>query len=269
MRTDTPRILFSKRPEDLVINTPGPALCIYHRAYADRIPAIDDCEAIEFRCLGDSFRETDHFAGLRSIVFLGVNRFFSPSSRMHPVFDILQYSLPGVERYSVDTSPYVGALWRLWAHFSFAGVPYGTYTYSFLLESHCTAFADGIRAENPMSDEMIQSHARGNVRLDYDRYFGEPVVEVVSVDRAAHREYARLKEELFTTNTTAVPIIRGLSEFAQSVCPERAVPLERDIYDTPDSLKIVRTDLKVDETLTRFILEKMAEVNHICEVLRS
>jgi hypothetical protein len=148
-------------------------------------------------------------------------------------------------------------------------VPFGDYTYSYLLESHYQSHLDGQRAENPLSDDAIRTHAHGQVLLDYDRYFGEPSIEVVPVDTAAHRRYEERKEELFATEGRIGPIIRGLVAVAKAACPERRMPAEHAIFETPDSVRIVRTDLKVDIYLTSVLLDKMAEVNHICEVLRS
>jgi len=264
-----PRILFSKHPELLEIPAAAPAVCVYHKQYAKRLPAIDCCTYVEFGRLCETFREVDYFAGVRSVVFVGANKFFNSSTRNHPVFDVLQYGLPGVERFSVDTSPYIGPLWRLWSHFSFAGVPFGDYTYSYLLESHYNSFKEGVRAENPLSDEEIRRYARGNVLLDYEHYFAEPMIEVVPMPPGVHAIYEERKEELFETEDDIKPILRGLAQVAKSACKERRIPAEHKIFETPDAVRIVRTDLKIDEVLTNILLEKMREVNHICEVLRS
>jgi hypothetical protein len=263
------RILLSKFPGALEIPAPGPVVMVYHKQYAKRLPTVDDCTPVEFGRLCETFAKEDLFAGARSVVFVGANKFFNASTRFHPVFDVLQYGLPGIERWSIDTSPYIGPLWRLWSHFSFAGVPFAPYTYSYLLESHYTSYLDGQRAENPLSDDEIRTHARGQVLLDYDRYFGEPVVEIVPVGDDVHRLYAERKEELFATETDSKPVIRGLAQVAKDACKERKIPAEHTLFETPDAVRIVRTDLKVDIYLTSVLLNKMAEVNHICEVLRS
>lgn len=263
------RILLSKHPEDLVVPAPGPVVMVYHKQYAKRLPTADDCTPVEFGRLCETFAEEDHFADARSAVFVGANKFFNSSTRFHPVFDILQYGLPGIERWSVDTSPYIGPLWRLWPHFSFSGVPFGPYTYSYLLESHYNSYLDGQRAENPLSDDEIRTHAWGQVAMDYDRYFGEPVIEAVPAAADWHALYQERKEELFATETDIKPILRGLAQVAKDACKERKIPPEHKIFETPDAVRIVRTDLKVDIYLTTVLLEKMAEVNHICEVLHS
>ncbi len=262
------RVYFSKRPGALEIPAPGPVVTVYHKAYAKRLPVTDDCEAVEFGHLCETFGEVDHFAGARSVVFVGANRFFNASTRFHPVFDLLQYGLPGLERFSVDTAPYIGPLWRLWPHFSLAGVP-GEYTYSYLLESHYQSHLDGQRAENPLTDDAIRALARGVVVMDYDRYFGEPAIEVVPVGPEVHAAYAERRAELFETATAIGPVIRGLAAIAQAACPARRMPAEHRIFETPDTVRIVRTDLRVDETLANLLVEKMREVNHVCEMMRS
>lgn len=263
------RIQFSKHPEHLEIEAVGPAACVYHKQYVKRLPKIDDCTFIEFSQVCADFGEVYHFAGIRSIIFVGANKFFNSSTRIHPVFDLLQYGLPGVERFSVDTSPYIGPLWRLWSHFSFAGVPFGPYTYSYLLESHYQSYLDGVRPDNPLSDDKIRAYAQGRVSFDYERYFSEPAIEIIPVDASVHAEYERRRDELFETETVIGPVFRELSKLARAACPERKIPSEHAIFETPDSVRIVRTDLKIDECLTNILLEKMHEVNHICEVLQS
>ncbi len=259
-------IIFSKHPEKIQIPASS-AVCVYHKAYMKCLPKVDNCVYVEFEHLCNTFQQNDYFADKDTVVFVGANKFFTPSTRFHPVFEILQYGLPGLKRYSIDIAPYIGPIWRLWAHFSFAGVPYGDYTYSYLLESHYNAYLDGAREDNPMAFNKIAQYAAGNVSIDYTRYFAEPSVRIVYLTEAVHREYQELKARLFDECSTITPIIRGLSRFASLHCRERHIPQEHRIFDFPDSIRIVRTDLKVDEYLTNKLLEKIAEVNKVVEVL--
>ncbi len=260
-------ILFSRHPERIEIEV-GAAICVYHRQYAAVLPKIENCEAIEFGRLCEEFQHRDYFAGKDTVVFVGANKFFTPSTRFHPVFEVLQYGLPGLKRYSVDIAPYIGPLWRLWPHFSLAGVEFGGYTYSYLLESHYNAFLEGVREGNPLSLEAIRRFAAGHVRVDYDRYFSEPTVTVIETLPAVHQEYQSLKARLFEGCSTIGPIMKGLSDFARAACPERRIPQEHKIFETPDSVRIVRTDLPIDRYLTDRLLDKMTEVNRVVEVLQ-
>jgi hypothetical protein len=262
------RIYLSKNPKALDIPVTGNTICIYHRYYAKILPWIDDCDFIEFKKFCDTSSKQDYFNRKQSVVFIGPNRMFNASSRNHPVFDILQYGLSGMERFVVDIAPYVGPLWRIFPHFSLAGLPFGEYTYSYLLESHYNSFQDGVRQDNPLDLESIREYARGNVHIEYDRFFSPPSIEVIPLPTSAHLAYQELKTDLFEENDNIAPIIKGLADFARSECKDRKIPQEHKIFETPDKIEIVRTDLKVDEYLTSQLVAKMDEVNQVCEVLK-
>lgn len=262
------RIYLSKNPKALDLPVIGPTVCIYHRHYAKILPWIDDCDFVEFKILCDTYQKRDYFEGKQTIVFVGPNKMFNASSRNHPVFDILQYGLPEVERFVVDIAPYIGPLWRIFPHFSLAGLPFGEYTYSYLLESHYNSFLDGVKPDNPLDLEAIREYAKGNVQIEYDQYFSSPSIETIHLPTSAHLEYQELKAALFEENDKIAPIIKGLTDFAKSVCKDRKIPMEHKIFETPDSIHITRTDLKVDEYLTSRLVAKVAEVNQVCEALR-
>lgn len=261
-------IVFSLHPENIRIEARS-ATCVYHKSYSDKLPIMANCEYVEFAALCKEFQTRDFFTGKEVAVFVGANKFFNPSTRFHPVFDLLQYNLPqGIKRYSIDVSPYIGPIWRLWTHFSFAGVPFGEYTYSYLLESHYNAHLDGKRDDNPMDLDKIRRYAAGHVQIDYERYFAEPEIRIVSMPPEIHDEYRTLKARLFDEHDTIGPILRGLTAFARSACPARKVPQEHKIFEAPEAVGIIRTDLKIDEYLTDQLVGKMNEVNRTVEVLR-
>jgi hypothetical protein len=259
--------MFTKHPENIALDV-GPACCIYHKQYAKTLPQIADCEFLEYDAFSKEY-ESYSFAGKTAMVFVGANKFFNSSTRIHPVMELLPYGLPtDMQLISVDTAPYIGPLWRLWAHFYFTKVPFGEYTYSYLLESHFNGFLDGIRSDNPLSLEKIGQYAAGHVSIDYDRFFAEPVVDIIEMSPAIHADYQELKEQLFEEHDHIQKVIRGLADFAKASCPERYLPAEHKIFETPEKIHISRTDLKVDEYLTGKLLGKMLEVNRVCEVLQ-
>src|SRR5574343_1296024 len=237
-------INFTKHPEQIDISL-GPATCIYHTQYAKRLSHIADCDFLEYDTFANEY-ESYKFNGTAAMIFVGANKFFNSSTRIHPVMELLPYGLPKeMELISIDTSPYIGPLWRLWAHFYFTKVPFGEYTYSYLLESHFKAFLDGIRPDNPLALENIRQYAKCNVSIDYDRYFVDPKVEIIEMPPAIHAEYQELKAELFEEHDHIQKIIKGLADFAKASCPKRIVPAEHKIFENPENVKIVRTDLKV------------------------
>lgn len=261
------QIIFSKHPENLRFSL-GPACCIYHKQYARKLPQVADCDFLEYDAFAKEY-DSYNFNWKRTMFFVGANKFFNSSTRIHPVMELLPYGLPkDMTLVSIDTSPYIGPLWRLWAHFYFTKVPFGEYTYSYLLESHFKGFQDGVRQDNPLDLEKIRQYAAGYVSIDYQRYFVDPVVEVVELPPAIHAEYQELKATLFEEQDHIQKIIKGLADFAKEACPDRHLPAEHKIFETPENISICRTDLKVDEYLTSILLEKIQEVNAVCEVLQ-
>lgn len=251
----------------------GKGLGVYHKSFADRLPSGDGIEWVEFGRMSKEFRQRDPLSfGGECLVFVGLNRIFTPSSRIHPVFERLQTApLPdGICAYSIDHAPYIGELWRLFAHWSFTRLDFGGYTYSFLLESHYKAFCDGAKPDNPLTVKKIAAYAKDKVDMDYEVYFKkQPMVEIIKMDQSVHRKYQDLKARLFDAHETIAPIIRGLSAFAQEACPARRIMRECDLFERPDNLRIVRTDLKVDEHLAGQLLAKVKEVNAVCRAINS
>lgn len=261
-------VTFTKHPENLVFDLERSA-CVYHKQYAKKLPKIPDCEFIEFEKLCQTFQTQDYFTGKTAVVFVGLNKMFTTSTRFHPVWDLLQYNMPaGIQKYCVDIAPYMGPLWRIWPHFNLAGIQTGEYTYSYLLESHYNAFLEGVRTENPLSIENIKEWAAGNVQIDYTKFFEEPSIKIIEMSEDVHEGYKTLKEDLFDTYDTIGPILKQLTAYAKEHCKERKIPQEFKIFETPEKVQIIRTDLKIDEYLTGKLVSKMEEVNHIVEVLQ-
>ena len=260
-------IIFTKHPENLDIDL-GPAICIYHKKYSKQLPKIADCEFIEFAAFADNY-ESYSLVRKDVTVFVGANKFFNSSTRIHPVFELLPYGLPKeMKLISIDTSPYIGPLWRIWTHFYLTKTPFGEYTYSYLLESHFNGYLDGVRVDNPLDFQKIEQYANGHVSIDYDRYFAEPTIEIAEMPVAIHAEYQSLKEQLFEEEDHIQKIIKWLADFAKESYQERLIPVEHKIFEIQDKITIKRTDLKVDEYLTGKLLEKINEVNAVCGVLQ-
>ncbi|TRZ48858.1 MAG: hypothetical protein D4S01_09680 [Dehalococcoidia bacterium] len=261
-------IVFSKHTEDLTLPMKN-AVCVYHRQYAKSLPSVEGAEFVEFNDLCKNYDSYSGFKQCDAVVFVGINKMFNPSTRIHPVYELLPYGLPkDITLVSMDKSPYIGSLWRIWPHFYITKTPFGEYTYSYLLESHHNSFLDGVRSENPLDLNLIKQHADKNVQIDYDQYFSLPKIEIIEMSPDIHSEYQELKEELFNEHDRIVPIIRGLANFAKSECKERKIPMEHKIFETPNDVQIVRTDLKVDEYLANKLMTKIDEVNRVCEMLQ-
>lgn len=261
-------VTFSKHPETIEFDLKN-AICVYQKQYAKKLPKIDNCEFIEFEKLCQTFQTQDYFFRKDAVVFVGLNKMFTTSTRFHPVWDLLQYNMPaGIQKYCVDIAPYMGPLWRIWPHFNLAGLATGEYTYSYLLESHYNAYLEGVRADNPLSIENIKEWAAGNIQIDYTSYFNEPEIKIIEMSEDIHEGYQTLKADLFETYDSIQPILKQLSTYAKDNCKERKIPQEFKIFETPEKVEIVRTDLKIDEYLTGKLVTKMEEVNNIVEALQ-
>lgn len=260
-------IIFSREPALVQVPVhPGRTLCVHHKAIQP--PALADCRYVPW----DEYRRDHHhgtqLGGVTNLVFAGLNRMITPSNRIDPAWETLFNLTGGIHRFSVDEAPYLGDLWRLWFHFGATGTPFGGYSYSYLLESHYKAFLAGVRTDNPLALQVIRRHSQGHVHCAYDRYFADPHIDVLRLLPSVHAEYQQLKSELFDRHDKIHPILKGLADFTQAHCPERAIPAEHRIFSTPDCVRIVRTDLAVDEYLTGKLLAKIREVNTVVEALR-
>lgn len=264
------KIFFSKDISRLEFDL-GKTLCIFHHQYRRCLPKIHDGLFMEFAELKSQYRSYD-FEKHDAIVFVGANKFLTPSSRIDPIFEFIPYSLPqDVQIISVDRVPYVGDLWRIWMHFYLTKTEsrFGGYTYSYLLETHYNQYLEGIREDNPLDIRKIVEYSKGIVNIGYDRYFSQPTIRVIKVSPDVHEKYARIKAELFEKYDHISKIIQGLAKFAQSVCPSRKIPQIHRCFDSPDNIDIIRTDLKIDEFLVNKILEKIDEVNMVTKALYS
>lgn len=261
-------VTFSKHPENLVFELDN-AMCVYQKQYAKKLPKITDCKFMEFEKLCETFQTQDYFSGKNAVVFVGLNKMFTTSTRFHPVWDLLQYNLPSnIKKYCVDIAPYMGPLWRIWPQFNLAGLQTGEYTYSYLLESHYNAFLEGVRTDNPLSIGNIKQWANGNIQIDYTKFFEDPEIKIIKMSEDVHEGYQTLKADLFETYDSIGPILKQLAAYAKEHCKERKIPQEFKIFETPGSVEIIRTDLKIDEYLTGKLVTKMKEVNQIVEVLQ-
>ncbi|MFZ5986375.1 MAG: hypothetical protein ACOYWZ_04505 [Bacillota bacterium] len=263
------KIIFSKQLQSLRIPCYEGTLCIYANQYKNILPNIENCKYIDFKYFANNFREVNFLQKIKRIIYVGLNKIFTLSSRNHPVFDLLQYNIPSnIEKYSIDLCPYFGEIWKIWIHFNFVGYDFGGYTYSYLLETNYNKFKEGISKDNPVSLEKIKEYAKNKIEIEYSYYFNKPTIQVKPVSEESMNEYSILKQELFEEHNQLSPILKKLSEFAQQCYKDRKIPRIIDIFNNPDNIIIFRTTLKVDEYLTNELLEKISEVNTLIKELK-
>jgi hypothetical protein len=156
------------------------------------------------------------------------------------------------EKVSIDKTLFIVDPWRTWFNFGFVGVKYRDYTYSYIAETQWKSFKDGVKKDDPFSIEEIEKWGRGVVFSHCDRYFEDIDVTVVPVEGDIHDRYQVLKEKCFQEEHTISAILKRLSEFANSVCPERAIPSKSKLFEKTKH-RIVSTDLGIDKWLVEEI----------------
>lgn len=233
------------------------ALCVRHPAYA--APATGPrCRHLRW----EEFRADPR--GLardaRTLVVVGLNQIAHPGTRGEDVFEFLYLGCPHLRKVSVDRTLFVVEPWRAWFHFGLVGAPYPPYTYSYLAESHWRAFREGKRPADPFSLAALVAAGTGIVRSDHARFFDAVEVERVDLPPAVHAAYQAEKARAFEDERTPAALVRRLAAFAQAACPRRAVPAPGAIFGPAGglfgpALRIVRTDLRVDDHLVGWLLE--------------
>ncbi|MHA1395274.1 MAG: hypothetical protein ACTSRZ_17355 [Promethearchaeota archaeon] len=261
-------IIFSKDIKNISLDIKGKTVCIYEKRYKKMLPQLKNTNFIEFSYLKNNYKNQNFFKDINNIVFIGLNKIFNLSSRIDPIFDILQYNLSNIQIFSIDTSPYIGDIWRIWTHFSFTRNDFGGYTYSYLLQTDYNKYLKGLSNKNPVSIEKIKEYAKNKVEIEYEIYFRTPQISIFKLPSTIHQKYQLLKKELFDKYNRIGPIIKDLSNFAKNCYKKRNIPQEHKIFDFPDDIKILRTDLKIDEYLTNKLIKKINEVNSVVKALR-
>ena len=259
----TESIILTQDIEFVSLDLPAPVLCVHHRTYP--VPVAWSAGALEFSDFARAPRQ--HLTGLGALVIVGLNRIMTPSNRTQEVFEILFNLSPALRKVSIDRTLFIAEPWRSWFHFGLTGTPDGAYTYSYLAESHATAYRDGRREDDSFSLAAIAECGRGVVRSIGAAVFRPLHIDVVETDEEAKRQYQAEKVKAFGKEQTLAGILLRLSAFASAVCPSRRVPSPGALFSRP-SHRIVRTDLRIDEFLVGRLAELIALSNGVHEAFR-
>lgn len=255
-------ILLSKDPSSVALDLGAEAVCVRHKHY-DPPPTRDGCLHVTW----DEY-EPSMLRGRSTMAVVGLSKIITPGNRTK-VGPLLLRPVAGVRRIVVDRTLFVSEPWRAWFAFGCVGARYREYTYSYLAESHWKAHVDGVREDDPFALNVIVEHGRGVVRSDYDAFFGEPCVRTIAAPSEAHAEYAKIKKAAFAEETTIKAIVARLAGFAASVCPERRIPSPSALFTASGSPMIWRTDLKVDDFLTRQLTSLVDVTNGIARAFHA
>lgn len=290
MTHNEPCIFFRRDLRELRFD--GAVFCVFHKDYADRLPAMPDAvRVVEWEALRSGIENEPVWSEAKTILWVGTNHIFDPGKRVaNNIWSSVRAKTPGVVRkVSVDTAPYVGDLYRLWIHWRFCQKPWDGHTYSYQLESQRKGFLDGVRADDPMGLDKIERWSAGVVDCGYDRWFGAGakasearqgdadgmVEDVVRLSAEVHAEYQVEKARLFDAFDSIGPILKGLTAFAKAACAKAGI--KRNIPTWASAVRagevaggvvrVVRSDLKVDEYLAGLLRGRMREMNDVARGL--
>jgi hypothetical protein len=217
------------------IEVPYGALIVRHRDYPAPEPSV---------------RYEDYsptmLNGKTRMVVVGLSRILTPANRTKVGQHLLR-PIEGVQRISVDRTLFVVEPWRSWWHFGCVGAKYREYTYSYLAESRWKAGQEGI-GEDPFSLDEIERWGKGVITSLDPTHFNNFDIKILDMGADVERDYQALKSKCFDEEHTPAAIIKRLSDFAQTVCPFRAVPTPSQLFKHTSHV-VVATDLGVDRWL--------------------
>jgi hypothetical protein len=197
-------------------------------------------------------------------IVVGMSRLLTPSNRVRLGQAVLR-PRQGLTRISVDELLFVSDPWRAFWHFYAVGAHEGGgLTDSYLAETRWKA-AHEMRTPDPFNRERIVSAMDGIVEGHDPFRFGPVEIETRLSPEDAHLRYVLEKERAFTDEATFPAIVRRLAGIAQDAVPERSIPGISSIFRHRDRrpIRIVRTDLKIDEYLVGELLHRIEITNAI------
>lgn len=122
------KVQFLKDTSKAIIPKYNNTIVVYREGY--NLPTIN-AEYLEFEKYKASYINYNPDV----IVLIGTNRIMTPANRTELVFEYLQTMTSHIDKYSIDTSPFIGEPWRAWIHYSIA---YGSWlgvNYSYAIET--------------------------------------------------------------------------------------------------------------------------------------
>jgi len=259
-------IWFTRDTETLNLDLTGSVLCIHHKDYA---PPIGGADTMRFAAFRARYSKDPALLDYDNIVIVGTNRIVTPSSRNDPVFEVLFSGTRHINKVSVDNVPFISQPWRTWFHFGITNELYSIYDYSYKAETDYNKFIEGFSDHNPFSLEEMIKWSDGPVRVDYNEYFTDWQIVEIDLMPDVIAEYEDLKAMLFETEDNPKAIVQKLSRFARFRCKQRCVPQPYAIFRKPRGLKIVKTNLKVDDYLVGQLLNIINLTNDYLRSMRN
>jgi hypothetical protein len=219
------------------------------------------------------YMNTSYTKKVDNIIFIGLNKIYNPSTRIHPVFEYIIKNIK-TNKISIDYVPFENQVWRLWFHSEVIGYNYENFGYSYAIETAYNKYIENIDNYNPCSIYNIKKYFKNiNFHIDYELYFPKVIINEQILFDNIKQEYLKLKTKLFNENTSIQPIINGLKNFSKSVFPDWSIPQLSSLYKKYskknffDKIEINRTELKIDEYLSNILLKHINQTNEVTKEL--
>jgi hypothetical protein len=149
----------------------------------------------------------------------------TPSNRTELVFEYLQTMTSHINKYSIDTAPFIGEPWRAWIHYSIAFGQWLGITYSYAIETDWNHWF----MRNQDSCALINANNRGTYsdleQLTTMFTFREPTADELDM-------YKKLKSIAFDKFDTPKALIKW---FAKELSKQLQIELTFESYLTNKS----------------------------------
>lgn len=252
---------------NLILNNAcSKAICIYKKGTSLVSSELLElpCEFIEFSEYGspDHVLE-DHRDDI--MIVLEPSEMIRPSNRCDIRFEYMYNFGEYKEKFVIDKVPFLQEKWRIWYPYGIVVPNAFDYPHSYAIESAYRGYQDGRVTDDPLEIPWLVEEVVDVTAIDYERYFENEFEFVEHKTTTNERnEYERLKEHLFNTKTTVIPILAGLRKYSQTLV--EGYNLFRDtkkLYKIDGDMVFHMTDLPIDRYLKSEIMRIVTETNEV------
>ncbi|MGL5980399.1 MAG: hypothetical protein ACRCZY_05890 [Phocaeicola sp.] len=104
-------------------------IVVYRDGY--KLPELKNAVYVDF----EKYKSTYLNFKQSNLIMVGTNRIFIPQNRCDMVYEYLQTMSNHINKYSIDTLPFVGEPWRMWFNFSLVYGRWLDFNYSYVVET--------------------------------------------------------------------------------------------------------------------------------------
>ncbi len=249
-------------------------LCVYHkrsRVYDDSLLKLSSTGAkfVEFANYGKDSITTLLDDKQATIIIVGLSDMIRPSNRCDIRFEYMYHFAKVGHKYVIDHVPFLEEKWRTWYPYGLIDPGILLYPHSYAIESAYRNYEDGLIEADPLPTEWLVDRIKAWTHIDYRKYFDSIIeFEVHETTERQKQRYAEIKQQLFMEHTTIKPIIAGLAQYCQQICPRRTIFSDRrKLYQLQKNTVLTMTDLNVDWHLRSEIERVIVDTNRLTEGL--